>query len=112
MRFSKKDPTILRQSGKTDKLKQKQKHKENKMANQYRTNFVDKVIADLDADVHVDLDRLNTAIQYLDSAQEVLERKAERLVAKEMKDLQKANKEADQQLSEEELEEVEQELTE
>ena len=82
------------------------------MANQYRTNFVDKVIADMDADVHVDLDRLNTAIQYLDSAQVVLERKAERLVAKEMKDLQKANKEVDQQLSEEELEEVEQELTE
>ena len=81
------------------------------MANQYRTNFVDKVIADMDADVHVDLDRLNTAIQYLDSAQEVLERKAERLVAKEMKDLQKANKAVDQQLSEEELEEVEQELT-
>lgn len=82
------------------------------MANQYRTNFVDKVIADLDADVHVELDRLNTAIQYLDSASAVLERKAERLVAKEMKDLQKANKEVDQQLSEEELEEVEQELTE
>ena len=81
------------------------------MANQYRTNFVDKVIADMDADVHVDLDRLNTAIQYLDSAQEVLERKAERLVAKEMKELQKANKAVDQQLSEEELEEVEQELT-
>ena len=81
------------------------------MANQYRTNFVNKVIADLDDEVHVDLDRLNTAIQYLDSAQEVLERKAERLVAKEMKDLQKANKAVDQQLSEEELEEVEQELT-
>ena len=82
------------------------------MANQYREHFVNKVIADLDADVHVELDRLNTAIQYLDSASAVLERKAERLIAKEMKDLQKANKEADQQLSEEELEEVEQELTE
>ena len=82
------------------------------MANQYRTNFVDNVIADLDADVHVELDRLNTAIQYLDAASAVLERKAERLVAKEMKNLQKANKEVDQQLSEEELEEVERELTE
>ena len=69
------------------------------MANVYRTNYVNNVLTDVDSDTYVDGNRLQTAIKYVKEAQATLERNEQRLINKELKQLEKLNKEADVQLS-------------
>lgn len=69
------------------------------MANLYRTNYVDKVLTDVDNNTYVEGHRLQTAIKYVKEAQATLERNEQRLVNKELKQLEKLNKEADVQLA-------------
>lgn len=69
------------------------------MANVYRTNYVDNVLTDVDNNAYVDGNRLQTAIKYVKEAQATLERNEQRLINKELKQLEKLNKEADVQLS-------------
>ena len=69
------------------------------MANLYRTNYVDNVLTDVDNNTYVDDHRLQTAIKYVKEAQATLERNEQRLVNKELKQLEKLNKEADVQLA-------------
>ena len=69
------------------------------MANVYRTNYVDNVLTDVDNNAYVDGNRLQTAIKYVKEAQATLERNEQRLINKELKQLEKLNKEADAQLS-------------
>lgn len=69
------------------------------MANLYRTNYVDKVLTDVDNNTYVEGHRLQTAIKYVKEAQATLERNEKRLVNKELKQLEKLNKEADVQLA-------------
>ena len=69
------------------------------MANVYRTNYVNNVLTDVDNDAYVDGNRLQTAIKYVKEAQATLERNEQRLINKELKQLEKLNKEADVQLA-------------
>ena len=69
------------------------------MANLYRTNYVDNVLTDVDNNTYVEGHRLQTAIKYVKEAQATLERNEQRLVNKELKQLEKLNKEADAQLA-------------
>lgn len=69
------------------------------MANVYRTNYVDNVLTDVDNNSYVDGNRLQTAIKYVKEAQATLERNEQRLINKELKQLEKLNKEADVQLA-------------
>lgn len=69
------------------------------MANLYRTNYVDKVLTDVDNNTYVEGHRLQTAIKYVKEAQATLERNEQRLINKELKQLEKLNKEADVQLA-------------
>ena len=69
------------------------------MANLYRTNYVDSVLTDVDNNTYVEGHRLQTAIKYVKEAQATLERNEQRLVNKELKQLEKLNKEADAQLA-------------
>lgn len=69
------------------------------MANLYRTNYVDKVLTDVDNNTYVEGHRLQTAIKYVKEAQATLERNEQRLVNKELKQLEKLNKEVDVQLA-------------
>lgn len=69
------------------------------MANLYRTNYVDKVLTDVDNNTYVEGHRLQTAIKYVKEAQATLERNEKRLVNKELKQLEKLNKEVDVQLA-------------
>lgn len=69
------------------------------MANLYRTNYVDKVLTDVDNNTYVEGHRLQTAIKYVKEAQATLERNEQRLINKELKQLEKLNKEVDAQLA-------------
>lgn len=69
------------------------------MANVYRTNYVNNVLTDVDNNSYVDGNRLQTAIKYVKEAQATLERNEQRLINKELKQLEKLNKEADVQLA-------------
>ena len=69
------------------------------MANLYRTNYVDNVLTDVDNNAYVEGHRLQTAIKYVKEAQATLERNEQRLINKELKQLEKLNKEADAQLA-------------
>ena len=69
------------------------------MANVYRTDYVNNVLTDIDNESYVDGNRLQTAIKYVKEAQATLERNEQRLINKELKQLEKLNKEADAQLS-------------
>ena len=70
------------------------------MKNKYRINFINNVLTAVDADEHVDGERLAKAIDYVKDGIRILDEKAERLAKKELKELQKANVEADKQLAE------------
>lgn len=69
------------------------------MANVYRTDYVNNVLTDVDNNAYVDSNRLQTAIKYVKEAQATLERNEQRLINKELKQLEKLNKEADVQLA-------------
>ena len=56
-------------------------------------------MTDVDNNTYVEGHRLQTAIKYVKEAQATLERNEQRLVNKELKQLEKLNKEADAQLA-------------
>jgi hypothetical protein len=69
------------------------------MNNKYRNRFVNSIEEDINQDKYIDPARLATGVKYLDEAQEVLQRKAERLVKKYAAEVAAAGKNVDTELA-------------
>tara|TARA_Y100000310_G_scaffold301311_1_gene337688 strand:- start:335 stop:601 length:267 start_codon:yes stop_codon:yes gene_type:complete len=69
------------------------------MNNKYRNRFVNSIEEDINQDKYIDPERIAKGIQYLDDAQAVLQRKAERLVKKYAAEVKEAGKNVDTELA-------------
>lgn len=69
------------------------------MKNQYRTNYIDSVINDMDNDVHVDRDRLQKAISFCEEAERIINNEMQRLIKKAKKEMDAENKKLDAELA-------------
>ena len=69
------------------------------MNNKYRAQFIDRIEQDINQDKYIDPDRIAKGIQYLEEAQEIVQRKADRLLKKHAEEVAAANKEVDAALA-------------
>jgi hypothetical protein len=69
------------------------------MKNQYRINFIDSVINDLDNDLHVDGERLKKAIFFCEEAERIIQNETQRLIKKARKEMDAENKKLDAELA-------------
>ena len=69
------------------------------MNNKYRNRCVNSIEEDINQDKYIDPERIAKGIQYLDDAQAVLQRKAERLVKKYAAEVKEAGKNVDTELA-------------
>jgi len=81
------------------------------MNNKYRAQFVDRIEQDINMDKYIDPDRIAKGIRYLDEAQAIVQRKADRLLKKHATEVAAANKEADAALAAQGIVVSEDELT-